>query len=102
MVRTTLCAVCEAVYAVTVSVITHIVNSSIIYQFVPDSWKLAIVHPVQKSPISTHVSNFRPIPILPMIAKITEHIVYEQLFHYFSSHGLFLSSQHGFKDEPLD
>ena len=50
-------------------VITHIVNSSIISQFVPDSWKLAIVHPVQKSPKSTDVSNFRPISILPTIAK---------------------------------
>ena len=31
------------------------------------------------------------------IARITERIVYGQLFHYFSSYGLFSSSQHEFR-----
>ena len=78
-------------------VITHIVNSSLASHTVPDSWKLALVHPIQKTSKSTDVSNFRPISILPTIAKITERVVYEQLFSYFTTHYLFSSSQHGFR-----
>ena len=78
-------------------VITHIVNSSLMSHHVPDSWKLTLVHPIQKSPKSTEVSNYRPISILPTIAKITERVVYEQLSHYFTSHHLLSSNQHGFR-----
>ena len=58
---------------------------------------MTLVHPVQKSSKSTDISNYRPISILPTIAKITERVVYEQLFYYFASHHLFSASQHGFK-----
>lgn len=64
---------------------------------VPQPWKLAIIHPIQKTPKSTEVSNYRPISILPTIAKITERIVFEQLFEYFTSHHLFTAHQHGFR-----
>ena len=78
-------------------VITHIVNSSLVSDCVPRSWKLTHVHPVQKSAKSTVISNYRPISILPTIAKITERVVYEQLFYYMSSHHLFSASQHSFR-----
>ena len=78
-------------------VITHIVNSSITSHCVPDSWKLAIVHPIQKSPKSTDTANYRPISILPTIAKIIERVVFEQLSYYFTTHHLFSPNQHGFR-----
>ena len=78
-------------------VITHIVNSSLASHHVPDSWKLALVHPIQKTAKSTDIANYRPISILPTIAKIVERVVYEQLFYYFAAHHLFSSSQHGFR-----
>ena len=79
-------------------VITHIVNSCLTSHTVPRSWKLAVIHHIQKNPKSTETSNFRPISILPTIAKITERIVYEQLFSYFSTHHLFSPCQHGFRN----
>ena len=78
-------------------VITHIVNTSLLSNHVPRSWKMTLVHPVQKSSKSTDTGNYRPISILPTIAKITERVVYEQLFYYFTSHHLFSASQHGFR-----
>ena len=78
-------------------VITHIVNTSLTSHDVPSAWKLALVHPIQKTAKSTDVSNFRPISILPTIAKIVERVVYEQLYAYFTDHHLFSSSQHGFR-----
>ena len=76
---------------------THVVNSSLVSHHVPRSWKHTLVHPVQKSSKSTDITNFRPISILPTIAKITERVVYEQLFYYFVSNHLFSPSQHGFR-----
>ena len=78
-------------------VLTHIVNSSLVSQHVPGSWKLALVHPIQKSSKSTDTTNYRPISILPTIAKIVERVVYEQLFYFFTAHHLFSSNQHGFR-----
>ena len=78
-------------------VLTHIVNSSLVSHTVPRAWKLTIIHPIQKTPKSTKTSNYRLISILPTIAKVTEHIVFEQLFEYFTSHHLFPPCQHGFR-----
>ena len=65
-------------------VLTHIVNTSLVSNCVPSSWKLTFVQPIQKSAKSTDISNYRPISILPTIAMITERVVYEQFFYYFS------------------
>ena len=43
------------------------------------------------------MSNFRPISIVPTIAKIVERIVQEQLYSYFNIHHLFNANQHGFR-----
>ena len=80
-----------------VHVITHIVNSSLAFHTVPRSWKLTLIHPIQKNPRSTDTSNYGPIAILPTIAKITERIVYEQLYSYLSVHHLLSPCQHGFR-----
>ena len=78
-------------------VITHIVNSSLASHTVPNTWKMTIVHPIQKSSKSTESCNYRPISILPAIAKITERVVFEQLYAYFATHHLLSSNQHGFR-----
>ena len=78
-------------------VITHIVNSSLVSHTVPASWKLTYIHPIRKTAKSIETSNYLPISILPTIAKITERVVYEQLFEYFIFHHLFPSCQHGFR-----
>ena len=78
-------------------VITHIVNSSLASHSVPSKWKVTYVHPIQKSDKSTDLANYRPISILPTIAKITERVVYEQLYSFFTSHHLFSPEQHGFR-----
>ena len=78
-------------------VLSHTVNSSIVSHTVPDSWKLAIIHPILKASKSETFNNFRPISILPAIAKITERVVSERLNSYFTAHHLFSPNQHGFR-----
>ena len=78
-------------------VLLHLVNSSITQSDVPDSWKHSLVHPIHKSGDHSDPSNFRPISIVPGIAKIVERAVHQQLYNYMSENHLFSSSQHGFR-----
>ena len=61
-------------------VLLHLVNSSITQSDVPESWKHSLVHPIHKSGNHSDPSNFRPISIVPVIAKIVERAVHQQLY----------------------
>ena len=79
-------------------VILAIVNTNLTTGIVPDSWKMSLVKPIYKSSGSlSEPANFRPISIVPGIAKIAERIVQEQLYGFFESHHLFSETQHGFR-----
>ena len=78
-------------------VILHLVNSSITQSDVPASWKHSVVHPILKSGDPSDPSNFRPISIVPVIAKILERAVHQQLYSYLSENHLLSPNQHGFR-----
>ena len=46
---------------------------------------------------SCHPSNFRSISIVPVIAKIVERAVHQQLYSYLSENHLLSPNQHGFR-----
>ena len=79
-------------------VILNIVNTSLATGIVPDSWKMSLVKPIYKSsgPLSDP-ANFRPISLVPGIAKIAERVVHEQLYGFIETRHLFSESQHGFR-----
>ena len=74
--------------------LTNIINYSIKTGIFPDQWKLARVSPIFKSGAQTDVGNYRPISILPVLSKILEKHVYDQLYEFLS--GLF-RNQSGFR-----
>ena len=78
-------------------VLLHLVNSSIIQSEVPQSWKHSLVHPILKSGDPTNPSNYRPISIVPVIAKVVERAVHQQLYTYLSVNHLLSPNQHGFR-----
>ena len=78
-------------------VLLHLVNSSIIQSEVPKSWKHSLVHPIHKSGDHSDPTNFRPISIVPVIAKIVERAVHQQLYSYLSNNHLLSPTQHGFR-----
>ena len=47
----------------------------------PDDWKLANVHPVFKSGDSRLLTNYRPISVLSILAKVFESLVHKQVYH---------------------
>jgi len=61
----------------------------------PDIWKTCSVTPVYKSGDPSFVSNYRPISILPNIAKLFESIIYHCTQR--SLNHIIIDDQHGFR-----
>ena len=78
-------------------VFLHLLNSSLSNADVPESWKHSLVYPIHKSGNPSNPSNFRPISIVPVFAKIVERAVHQQLYNYLSQNHLLSPTQHGFR-----
>ena len=66
----------------------------------PDQWKVANVTPVHKKNDKQLVKNYRPISLLPMLAKVFERIIFKNLYNYLITNNLITKKQSGFR--PLD
>ena len=62
--------------------ISYIINLSLQSGQVPTEWKTAQVIPLHKSGSKNDYNNYRPISILPVISKILEKAVHQQLMQY--------------------
>ena len=78
-------------------ILLDIVNSSLASGAVPQAWKHALITPIPKTDDLSDPTKFRPISVVPGIAKIVERIVHQQLSAYFTEHELFSSTQHGYR-----
>ena len=63
----------------------------------PERLKLAKVIPVFKKGDSKLINNYRPISLLPVISKVLEKIIANQLSKYFEDNKLFNDNQYGFR-----
>ena len=80
-----------------VPVLTVIVNQSITTGIFPDQFKLARVSAIDKKGDKCLFENYRPISILPILSKIIERLLHDQLCLYFTKNNLFYTSQYGFR-----
>ena len=69
-------------------ILLHIVNVCLTSCDFPDSWKNSVVHPIFKSGDPAVISNYRPISIVPIMAKVVERVVQRQLSAYMSDNHL--------------
>ena len=77
---------------------TDIFNAAITTEILPDEWKIAKVTPISKSGIFSELSNYRPISIIPIVAKAFEKIIYDQLYKLvLNDNNLFSNCQSGFQ-----
>ena len=74
-----------------------IFNNIIITGNFPDQWKKANVTPVHKKNDKQIVSNYRPISLLPILAKVFERIIFKKLYNYLISNELITKNQSGFR-----
>ena len=64
-------------------------NTSIATSQIPDSCKVARIAPIFKEGDKTEKSNY--LPVLPVILKLFEKLIFNQLYHYMIENGLFAS-----------
>ena len=62
----------------------------------PDSCKLAKLKPIFKKGSRMDPSNYRPISLLPLISKIFEKIVHDQMIDYLAQCNILYKYQSGF------
>ena len=80
-----------------VPVITHLINLSISSQRFPESWKVSKVVPLHKKEEAIYPKNYRPVSLLPVLSKILERVVFEQMISYLEEFQLLHPSHHGFR-----
>ena len=64
---------------------------------VPHQWKTAIISPIYKGGRREVAANYRPVALLPVISKVMESIVADELVLFLDSHSLLTENQHGFR-----
>jgi len=77
--------------------ITNIFNKSLITGKFPTEWKQAKISAIFKKGSKVDSGNYRPISILPVISKLIEKIVHQQLYTYLSTNNLLSQAQSGFR-----
>ena len=77
-------------------ILTKIFNMSLQLAKFPLAWKRANVLPIFKKAESFITTNYRPVSLLSILAKVFEKIVFKYLFNYFRTHFLISVWQSGF------
>ena len=80
-----------------IPIYTEIFNSCVDNLLIPSDWKFAIVTPLFKKGNHTDINNYRGISVLPVLAKLFEKLLAQQITDYFSANKLFYTGQHGFR-----
>ena len=79
------------------SKLSCIFNASFISGTVPSDWKVSRVTPIYKKGDASLASNYRPISLLPLVAKLQERIVHVALQDHLLSQKAISPSQFGFR-----
>ena len=74
-----------------------IFNQSVRSGIFPQEWKCAKVIPLFKEGNHSDLNNYRPISIVPIVAKVFERIIYDQVYGYLTENNLTSSQQSGFR-----
>ena len=77
--------------------LTFLFNLSVQQCKIPGEWKKAKVMPLYKSGAKSDPKNFRPISVLPVVSKVYERLVHNQLASYFDENNLLCTFQSGFR-----
>ena len=77
--------------------LTEIFNCSLLSKIFPDDLKTGKVAPVFKSGDRDNLNNYRPITVLPTIARVFEKLIYQQLYQFLDKHKILGKQQYGFR-----
>ncbi len=79
--------------------LTHIINTSLLTGIFPTAFKQARVTPLLKKPTlnTSFIENYRPVSLLPFIAKTLERVVFNQVSLFLSQNNKLDPKQSGFR-----
>ena len=80
-----------------VPAVTHILNLSISTKKFPMSWKKSKIIPLHKKDDPLNPKNYRPVAIVPIVSKILERVVFNQLFQYLDDNNLLHPNHHAYR-----
>ena len=78
-------------------ILAKICNISISSGLFPSDCKIAKLKPLYKKGSKTNPENFRPISLLPLISKVIERIVYDQVDNFLLQNNILCNYQSGFR-----
>uniref|UniRef100_A0A8C1N9P6 Reverse transcriptase domain-containing protein n=1 Tax=Cyprinus carpio TaxID=7962 RepID=A0A8C1N9P6_CYPCA len=89
----------QAISSSVIPSLTHIINTSLHSGTIPTAFKQARVSPLLKKPSLNLaiLEIYRPVSLLPFIAKTLERVVFNQLSMFLVQNNLLDSNQFGFK-----
>ena len=79
------------------SPVCHMINECIRSNFFPDQWKISRISPVPKVNFPKEPSDYRPISILPILSKVYERLLMQQMVTYLESQMILSDHQSGFR-----
>ncbi|KAF2362725.1 Reverse transcriptase domain [Trinorchestia longiramus] len=81
-------------FNVTAPLLHLIINTSIATNKFPDQWKHSIIKPLHKAGDINTASNYRPISLLPVLSKILEKVILNQLSTHLDTSNLLHPNQY--------
>ena len=82
-------------------IIADIFNLSILLKKFPNECKKAKIKPIFKKGSKLEAVNYRPISLLPLISKVFEKCIHDQLQHYLTEFDFIYKLQSGFRSDFL-
>ena len=78
--------------------VCHIVNLSLQANKFPNKWKTAKVIPLYKGQGSNlDPKNYRPVAILPILSKVVERLMFQQIANYMDANNFFNPNHHAYR-----
>ena len=78
--------------------ILHVIfNQSLLTSSLPNDWLKANICPVYKKGNRSNVTNYRPISLTSICAKIMEHIIYHSIMDHLNQNNILIENQYGFR-----
>ena len=77
--------------------VTKLFNANLLQGQIPSDWKKANVTPIPKTSTSNSPTNFRPISVLPVLTKVYESLIHQQVYRYLTTNSLLHPCQSGFR-----
>ncbi len=89
----------QAISPALLPALTHIINTSLLTGIFPTAFKQARVTPLLKKPTlnTSIIENYRPVSLLPFIAKTLERVVFNQVLLFLSQNNKLDAKQSGFR-----